>query len=205
MSDPFMNTNFEQIWGDWANVHTTEVSDFGSDILCVCLYLPILIRANPTPSRGKCLPFLPCPIHDSPLFDPSYSMPPTRSSKRNKDAAVDGSTSALEDTVVMSSTTPETIVNTAAEAVEESSNQMTGIEENGKATTETVSGTESKEGSENGKSGSETPRLTMEERKAKMEQLRKKIVRLAWFKVLSRDVYFVVCYRQLLPERTVRR
>jgi hypothetical protein len=113
-------------------------------------------------------------------FTPSI-MPATRSSKRTKKAAPAAEApEAAQDIEEGPSKLPKAIAHVAevavnvTEAAEEFVDKMTGIEENGKATEEG----EKETGKAEVTNGSEAARKTTKERRAKMEQLRKKIVSL---------------------------
>lgn len=111
-------------------------------------------------------------------------MPASRTSKRTKSKKAveevpedpqqpEEGSSKLPEVVAEVATNVAEVAANVTEAAEEFVDKMTGIEENGKAATE---GEEEETGDAKMTNGSEAPKVTMEERKARMEQLRKKIV-----------------------------
>lgn len=113
-------------------------------------------------------------------------MPPTRSSKRNKNAAPPSrpeETASEQAQEEQRGTSPViALVEDVAEAATEFVEKMDGIEEGENGAEEQSSEQPQENGSTNGnedgsstEGGNFTPRVTMDERKAKMEELRKKI------------------------------
>lgn len=131
-------------------------------------------RSLNLPHRGNKLP-LSCPntsltqSSSLPLF---FNMPVTRSSKRNK-KSTDKRTSEIPEVAQEPESGEEVVI---TEAVEQFVDKMTGIEEAQGGSSPEDNGR--REENDDATNGSDAPKLTMEERKAKLAQLRKKIVRL---------------------------